>query len=135
VSLFVDTSVWSLALRSANGLKKGIVLHRAERRWLHPRGGLRSIAAPQANGVVEFAGMPRYIASMSPAVKTILELMASWPAEDQEELSELAREIQARRTGVYRLSEEERAAIDAARHDPLAADDEVEAFWKRRGLA
>jgi len=77
--------------------------------------------------------MPRYIASMSPAVKTILELMASWPVEDQEELSELAREIEARRTGVYRLSEEERAAIDAARRGPLAADDEVEAFWKRRG--
>jgi hypothetical protein len=53
---------------------------------------------------------------MSPAVKTIVELMASWPAEDQEELSELAREIEARR-------------------GPLAADDEVEAFWKRRGLA
>ena len=70
-----------------------------------------------------------------PAVKTIVELMASWPVEDQEELSELAREIEARRTDVYRLSEEERAAIDAARRGPLAADDEVEAFWKRRGLA
>jgi hypothetical protein len=77
--------------------------------------------------------MPGYIASMSPAVKTIIELMAS--VEDQEELTELAREIEARRTGVYRLSDEERAAIDAARRGPLAADDEVEAFWKRRGLA
>jgi hypothetical protein len=38
------------------------------------------------------------------------------------------------RAGVYRLSEEERAAIDAARRGPLAAGDEVEAFWKRRGL-
>jgi hypothetical protein len=77
--------------------------------------------------------MPGDIASMSAAVKTILKLMASWPAEDQEALCELAREIEARRTGVYRLSEEERAAIDAARRGPLAADDEVEAFWKRRG--
>jgi hypothetical protein len=105
------------------------------RRWRHPPGGSRSIAAPQANGGVEFPAMPRYIASMSPAVKTILELMASWPVEDQEELSELAREIEARRTGVYRLSDEERATIDAARRGPLAADDEVEAFWKHRGLA
>ncbi|MBA3520812.1 MAG: hypothetical protein H0T75_24955 [Rhizobiales bacterium] len=72
---------------------------------------------------------------MSPAVKSILEQVASWPAEDQEELSELAREIEVRRTGVYRLSEDERAAIDAARRRPLASDDEVEAFWKRRGLA
>jgi hypothetical protein len=134
VSLFVDTSVWSLALRSANGFKKGIALHRAGvDGCIRSRVALDS--APQANCVVEFAAMPRYIASMSPAVKTILELMASWPAEDQEELSELAREIEARRTGVYRLSEEERAAIDAARRGPFAADDEVEAFWKRRGLA
>jgi hypothetical protein len=92
----------------------------------------RSAAGQRRSG---FAAMPCYIVSMSPAVKTILELMASWPVEDQEELSELAREIEARRTGVYRLSEEERAAIDAARRGPLAADDEVEAFWKRRGLA
>jgi hypothetical protein len=70
---------------------------------------------------------------MSPPVKDILlERVASWPAEDQEELSELAREIEARRTGVYRLSEEERAAIDASRRGPLASDDEVEAFWKAR---
>ena len=52
---------------------------------------------------------------MGPAVKSILERVASWPAEDQEELSELAREIEARRSGVYRLSEEERAAIAASR--------------------
>lgn len=78
--------------------------------------------------------MLRYIAVMSPAVKTILERVSSWPAEDQEELSELAREIEARRSGVYRLSGEERTAIDVARRSPLASDDEVEAFWKRRGL-
>jgi hypothetical protein len=88
-----------------------------------------------ATGTVEFARVSRYIAVMSPAVKSILERVASWPAEDQEELSELAREIEARRVGVYRLSDDERAAIDAARRSPLASDDEVEAFWKRRGLA
>jgi hypothetical protein len=72
---------------------------------------------------------------MSPAVKTILERVASWPTEDQEELSEVARDIEARRTRVYRLSDEERTAIHAARRGPLASDDEVEAFWQRRGLA
>jgi hypothetical protein len=84
---------------------------------------------------VEFAAFSRYIVCMSPAVKTILDRVASWPADDQEELSELAREIEARRTGIYRLNEEERAAIHAARRGPLVSDDEVEAFWKRRGLA
>ncbi len=83
---------------------------------------------------MEFAGVSRYIAVMSPAVKTILERVASWPTEDQEELSELARDIEARRSGVYRLSDDERAAIDAARRGPLASDDEVEAVWKRRSL-
>jgi hypothetical protein len=107
------------------------LLTRASLPSLNP---LRSIAVPQANRIVEFAAMRGYIASMSPAVKTILELMASWPVEDQEELSELAREIEARRTGVYRLSDEERAAIDAARRGPLASDDEVAAFWRHRGL-
>ena len=93
-----------------------------------------SLRFTRATAAVEFAGVSRYIFVMSPAVKSILEQVASWPAEDQEELSELAREIEARRSGVYRLSDEERAAIDASRRGPLASDDEVEAFWKRRGL-
>jgi hypothetical protein len=99
----------------------------------------RSASAPPmvsaAVRTVESARVPSYIVVMSPAVKSILERVASWPAEDQEELSELARAIEARRSGVYRLSDEERVAIDAARRSPLVSDDEVEAFWKRRGLA
>jgi hypothetical protein len=83
---------------------------------------------------VAFSGVAPYSVAMSPAVKSILERVASWPAEDQEELSELARDIEARRTGVYRLSEDERAAIHAARREALASDDEVEAFWRHRGL-
>jgi hypothetical protein len=35
----------------------------------------------------------------------------TWPREDQEELAEYAREIEARRTGVYRMSDDERAAV------------------------
>ncbi|HEV7984395.1 MAG TPA: hypothetical protein VGP86_16005 [Xanthobacteraceae bacterium] len=35
----------------------------------------------------------------------------TWPQEDQEELAEYAREIEARRTGVYAMSDEERAAV------------------------
>jgi hypothetical protein len=45
----------------------------------------------------------------------------------------LAREIEARRTGVYALSDDEKAAIDAARCSGLASDDEVAAFWSRYG--
>jgi hypothetical protein len=71
---------------------------------------------------------------MSPAVKTILERVATWPEQDQEELADVAREIEARRTGVYVLDEDEKAAIDKARRSPIVPDDEVSSFWKRRGV-
>ncbi len=41
----------------------------------------------------------------------MLEQVESWPAEDQEELAEYAREIEARRTGVYTMSDDERVAV------------------------
>lgn len=72
---------------------------------------------------------------MSPAAKEILKKVSNWPEEDQEELAELAREIEARRTGVYVLSEAERAAIADARRGAFASDNEAAAFWKRHGLA
>jgi predicted transcriptional regulator len=48
---------------------------------------------------------------MSPSTKKLLEQVESWPEEDQEELAEYAREIEARRTGVYTMSDDERAAV------------------------
>jgi hypothetical protein len=65
----------------------------------------------------------------------ILERIPTWPDEDQEELAEVAREIEARRTGVYVLSDEEKAAIDAARRTGIASDADVTALWKRCGIA
>lgn len=47
-------------------------------------------------------------------VKTLEDMMkkaAQWPREDQEELAEFAREIEACRTGVYVMSDAERAAV------------------------
>jgi hypothetical protein len=43
----------------------------------------------------------------------VIEQAETWPQQDQEELAEYAREIQARRTGVYVMSDEERAAVRA----------------------
>ena len=71
---------------------------------------------------------------MSPAVKEILNKVSRWPEEDQAELAELAREIEARRTGVYVLSDEERAAIADARREAFVSDAEAAAFWKRHGI-
>jgi hypothetical protein len=76
---------------------------------------------------------------MSPAAKTILEQVASWPEEDQEELAELAREIEARRTGVYVVSDDERQALNEALADLDAGkrvpESEMLAFWRRVGVA
>jgi hypothetical protein len=63
-----------------------------------------------------------------------LESVRSWPQQDQEELAEVAREIEARRKGVYVMTEDERTAISKARQSSLASDDEVDAFWKARGI-
>lgn len=76
-----------------------------------------------------------YIVRMSPGTKKLLEQVESWPQEDQEELAEVAREIHARRTGVYVLSDEERAAIADARKGAFVSDEEMAAFWKRHGIA
>jgi hypothetical protein len=68
-------------------------------------------------------------------INAILDRVRSWPVEDQAELIEIAREIEAQRTGVYILTDEERAAIDESRRGGMASDDEVAAFWKRHGIA
>jgi hypothetical protein len=71
---------------------------------------------------------------MSPGTKTLLEQVQSWPEEDQEELAEVAREIESRRSGVYRLSDEERIAVragmDAARRADFASDEEMDEFYR-----
>ena len=48
---------------------------------------------------------------MNQKLKELVEQAQTWPEEDQEELAEFAREIQARRTGIYRISEEEWAGM------------------------
>jgi len=44
-------------------------------------------------------------------LKEVIEQAETWPEQDQEDLAEYAREIQARRTGVYIMSDDERAAV------------------------
>jgi site-specific DNA-adenine methylase len=59
-----------------------------------------------------------YCAAMTrEQIDSVLERVRSWPQEDQQELAELIREIEARRTGVYILNNEEREAIAKARRD------------------
>ena len=51
---------------------------------------------------------------MTPTAKQLLEQLDSWPPEDQEELADYARQIEARRAGVYHATPEELQAIDEA---------------------
>ena len=67
-------------------------------------------------------------------IDALLGEVRSWPQQDQEELVAYARDIEARRTGVYVLNEEERAAIEDAKRGGVASDEEVNAFWKRHGV-
>jgi predicted transcriptional regulator len=48
---------------------------------------------------------------MNKILKEVIEHAETWPVEDQQELAEYAREIEARRTGVYSMSDDERAAV------------------------
>jgi len=68
-------------------------------------------------------------------IDAALESVRSWPQEDQEELAEIVREIQARRTGVYVMNDEKRAAVreglEQARRGEFVPDDEMDAFWKK----
>jgi hypothetical protein len=45
------------------------------------------------------------------ALQEVIEQAETWSQQDQDELAEYAREIQARRTGVYVMNEDERAAV------------------------
>jgi hypothetical protein len=68
-------------------------------------------------------------------LQDVLQRAETWPQEDQEALAEYARELEARRTGVYRLTADERGAIDRARQGDYVPDDEMEAYWKRHDIA
>ena len=75
---------------------------------------------------------------MSKTAKQLLERITSWPQEDQEELADLAREIEARRSGVYEPTPEEEAAISQGIAEldrgEWVSEEEMRTFWKRCGV-
>ena len=72
-------------------------------------------------------------------LETLLPAIESWPAEDQRELAQAIRDIEARRRGVYRASREELEGIDAGLADlkegRLARPEAVAAMRARLRLA
>ena len=72
------------------------------------------------------------------ALIEVLERAKSWPAEDQEELAEYARELEAERSGgVYVMTAAERAAVAEglaqAKREEFASDDDMRTLRKRFG--
>jgi len=70
------------------------------------------------------------------ALKEAMERVESWPQDAQEELAEIAFEIDARlKGGKYRATPEELAGIDrgikAVREGRLATDAEIEAVFAK----
>jgi hypothetical protein len=63
-------------------------------------------------------------------IEAVLENVRSWPREDQDELAEIARDIEARRKGLYRATAEELQALDEAEASGTADDHEIEAAFR-----
>jgi hypothetical protein len=75
---------------------------------------------------------------MTPLTKNLLDRVASWPDEDVAELEELAREIEARCTGVYVINETEWADLQESMRQAdggeFISDEIVEQANKRHGI-
>lgn len=73
----------------------------------------------------------------SPDVSSFIESLATWPRDDLDELIEIARAIEARRTGVYEMTPDERASVEEglaqARRGEFVSDEEMSAVWARFG--
>ena len=62
--------------------------------------------------------------------KSLVERLASWPEEDISEFEEAARDIEARRAGIYQPTQDEPHVLDTAERSGTATDEEVEAALK-----
>jgi hypothetical protein len=70
--------------------------------------------------------------------KEILDRILAWPPEDRDELAELAREIEARRTGLYELTPDEertvREGLAELERGEWTSEEAMRAFWLRCGV-
>jgi hypothetical protein len=75
---------------------------------------------------------------MSQNAREILDRAKTWPQEDLEELVETARQIEARRTGVYEVTPDEEEAIAEGlaelERGEWTSEEAMRAFWMRCGV-
>lgn len=72
---------------------------------------------------------------MNKIAETILDRIADWPKEAQDELMQSIADIEARHLGIYRLSDDERTAVREglaqAERGEFVPDDVVEAYFNK----
>jgi hypothetical protein len=75
---------------------------------------------------------------MSQNARQILDRVSAWPQEDVDELADMARDIEARRTGVYDLTPEEETSIREGlaelERGEWTSEEAMRAFWVRCGV-
>jgi hypothetical protein len=65
------------------------------------------------------------------ALEDVLQRVETWPKQAQEDLAEIAREIDAQLAGrAYYASAEELAALDEAERSGVASDEEIEVAFR-----
>ena len=75
---------------------------------------------------------------MNKRLETLIERVSALPDEVQEEVLDIVAAIEARQSGVYQLSDDERAAVrrglEAAKRGDFVSNEEMAAFFKRHGV-
>ena len=75
---------------------------------------------------------------MSQNARQILDRVSAWPQKDVDELADMARDIEARRTGVYDVTPEEETAIREGlaelERGEWTSEEAMRAFWVRCGV-
>jgi hypothetical protein len=75
------------------------------------------------------------VMAQTKALEALMERAATWPDEAQAELLKFMIDTEAKHFGVYRLTDEERAAVrkglDDARHGRFASDEQMADLFNR----
>ena len=75
---------------------------------------------------------------MNKRLGTLIERVSALPEEAQDELLDHVALIEARQSGVYHLTDDERAAVkkglEAAERGEFVSNEDMAAFFKRHGV-
>jgi predicted transcriptional regulator len=75
---------------------------------------------------------------MNKRLESLMERISALPEDAQDELLDHVAIIEARQSGVYRLSDDERAGVqrglEAAKRGEFVSDEDMAAFFKRHGV-